>query len=144
MGRHWYNTNICPSSDNACDEIRKILDVCEAEVTLYVTADFHAGGGESYDSDGVCIDPSYGAEAEVIEVEPEKIVFHGLKSVFGSNPEIEHYLTDANGTPELLTVTAEIKKKIMEIAKEEFIKNWDDHENDAWNSYQDHMMGYEQ
>jgi hypothetical protein len=127
MGRHSYRTNISPSSDNARDDIKGILDLCDAEVTLHVTADFHHPRDE---------------QVTFIEIVPEEIVFNSLKSVFGSNPEIEHYLTDANGTSELVTITDEIKKKIMEFAKDEYIRNWhdDDYEVDAWNSYHEFLM----
>jgi hypothetical protein len=94
------------------------MELCEAEVSLYVTAEFHQG---------------HDAEAEAIEVEAQNVTFHGFKSVFGSNDELEHYLTDANGSPELVTVTKDTKKKIMELAKHEFLKNWRNrYESDGW------------
>lgn len=137
MAQHSYNETICPDIADADDETKKIMELCEAEVSLYVTAEFKEGYSETYDSD-VCIDPPSNAEAEVLEVEPEDVTFHGFESVFGTNAELEHYLTDANGSPELVTVTKDIKKKIMELAKHEFLKNWRNrYESDGWDSFAD-------
>lgn len=136
MAQHSYTTTICPDIAAADDETKKIMELCEAEVSLYVTAEFHQGHSETYDSDGVCIDPPNDAEAEAIEVEAENVTFHGFESVFGPNDELEHYLTDANGSPELVTVTKDTKKKIMELAKHEFLKNWRNrYESDGWDSF---------
>ena len=71
-------------------------------------------------------------------MEPEDVTFHGFESVFGTNAELEHFLTDANGSPELVTVTKDIKKKIMELAKHEFLKNWRNrYEREGWDSFAD-------